>query len=109
MHLPTTCHQSRAPAERKDSDWGLKVFMRIIYIPYQGDQRGDGMYVCICRGVTDNAIREAVEDGARSWREVRERTECATQCGRCACTAKAITRDAITQEMMPSEDLAYAV
>jgi bacterioferritin-associated ferredoxin len=53
-------------------------------------------------------IRNAVSDGARSWSEVRERTECATQCGKCACMAKTITREAITEEML-SPDLAYAV
>ncbi|MGB8714165.1 MAG: bacterioferritin-associated ferredoxin [Onishia taeanensis] len=66
------------------------------------------MYVCLCKGVSDRTIRNAVSDGARSWREVRERTECATQCGKCACMAKTITREAITEEML-SPDLAYAV
>ncbi|WP_458524587.1 (2Fe-2S)-binding protein [Onishia taeanensis] len=66
------------------------------------------MYVCLCKGVSDRAIREAVSDGARSWREVRERTECATQCGKCACMAKTLTREAIAEDMMPA-DLAYAV
>lgn len=67
------------------------------------------MYVCLCKGVTDRAIREAVSDGARSWREVREQTGCADQCGKCACMGKSITRDAIAREIMPSADLAYAV
>ena len=66
------------------------------------------MYVCLCKGVSDRMIRNAVSDGARSWREVREHTECATQCGKCACMAKAITHDAIAEEML-SPDLAYAV
>ncbi|MGM0616205.1 MAG: (2Fe-2S)-binding protein, partial [Pseudomonadota bacterium] len=53
------------------------------------------MYVCVCKGVTDHQIRQQVSDGARSWREVREATGCATQCGKCACFAKSVTREAV--------------
>ncbi|AMD01957.1 MULTISPECIES: (2Fe-2S)-binding protein [Halomonas] len=68
------------------------------------------MYVCLCKGVSDHKIRATVEDGARSWREVQCETGCATQCGKCASVAKAITRDAIRSEMSASAaDLAYAV
>ncbi|EWH01818.1 (2Fe-2S)-binding protein [Halomonas sp. BC04] len=68
------------------------------------------MYVCICKGVSDHKIRATVEDGARSWREVQGETGCATQCGKCATVAKAITSDAIRSEMTASAaDLAYAV
>ncbi|AVV33895.1 (2Fe-2S)-binding protein [Halomonas sp. SF2003] len=67
------------------------------------------MYVCLCKGVSDHKIREVVEQGARSFREVREQTGCATQCGKCGCMAKTITREAVAREMMPAEDLAYAV
>lgn len=68
------------------------------------------MYVCLCKGVTDKAIRDAVDGGARSWRDVREQTGCAGQCGKCACTGKAIMRDAVTAAMIEADyDLAYAV
>jgi bacterioferritin-associated ferredoxin len=68
------------------------------------------MYVCICKGVSDHKIRESVEGGARSWREVQSETGCGTQCGKCACVAKRITREAVRTELMESAaDLAYAV
>lgn len=67
------------------------------------------MYVCLCVGVTDRDIENAVSDGARSWREVRETTGCAGQCGKCACTGKGIMREAISQELTMDPDLAYAV
>lgn len=68
------------------------------------------MYVCLCKGVTDHQIRGSVESGARSWREVQNETGCATQCGKCACAAKGITRDAVMTELKASADgLAYAV
>ena len=68
------------------------------------------MYVCVCKGVTDHQIRQQVSDGARSWREVRESTGCATQCGKCACFAKSVTREALQEARYEaSVDLAYAV
>ncbi|TFH87026.1 (2Fe-2S)-binding protein [Billgrantia azerbaijanica] len=68
------------------------------------------MYVCICKGVTDHQIRDAVEEGARSFREVQRETGCSTQCGKCACVAKQITREAIVGQMAAAvDDLAYAV
>ncbi|KAA0020469.1 (2Fe-2S)-binding protein [Salinicola corii] len=67
------------------------------------------MYVCLCVGVTDRDIENAVSSGARSWREVREATGCAGQCGKCACTGKSVMREAISQEMAMDPDLAYAV
>lgn len=68
------------------------------------------MYVCLCKGVSDGRIRQSVENGARSWREVQRETGCGTQCGKCACVGKSITREAVKAElMMGGEDLAYAV
>jgi len=68
------------------------------------------MYVCLCKNVTDHRIREAVEDGARSWRDVQRATGCGTQCGKCACTGKDITRDAVQRERSAAAaGLAYAV
>ncbi len=68
------------------------------------------MYVCICKGVSDHRIRRAVEDGARSWREVQAETGCGTQCGKCACLGKDITREAVKDELlMTADELAYAV
>lgn len=58
------------------------------------------MYVCLCKGVSDKAIRQAVAEGARSWRDVREQTGCATQCGKCACLGKTIAHDAVEQYVM---------
>lgn len=41
------------------------------------------MYVCICNGVTDRAIREAARDGARTLAELSVATGCSTTCGCC--------------------------
>lgn len=41
------------------------------------------MYVCHCRAVTDRAIREAIESGARDAFQVSMRCGAGTGCGGC--------------------------
>ena len=41
------------------------------------------MYVCICNGVTDRDIRQAVEAGCRSVAELTMRTGAGATCGSC--------------------------
>lgn len=48
------------------------------------------MYVCICNGVTDHAIREAAARGVRSLEELTMRTGVASGCGSCADMAREI-------------------
>lgn len=50
------------------------------------------MYVCLCKAVTDSQIKQAVEDGAQSFREVRDSLGVATVCGSCACAAKELVK-----------------
>ncbi|WP_028239950.1 bacterioferritin-associated ferredoxin [Stutzerimonas azotifigens] len=54
------------------------------------------MYVCLCHGVTDGQIREAIYEGCCSYREVRAQTGVATQCGKCACVAKKVVRETLS-------------
>ena len=53
------------------------------------------MYVCLCKGVTDCQIREAVCEGACSMRELRKCLGVATQCGRCACHARQVLEETL--------------
>lgn len=53
------------------------------------------MYVCLCQGVTDGQIREAIYDGCCSYRDVRETLGVASQCGKCACLAKQVVRETL--------------
>ncbi|MCV6637315.1 (2Fe-2S)-binding protein, partial [Candidatus Albibeggiatoa sp. nov. NOAA] len=41
------------------------------------------MYICICQGVTDKQIHNAVCNGACSMRELRECLGVVKQCGKC--------------------------
>ena len=52
------------------------------------------MYVCICNGVTDTAIRNAAAEGVSSLTELTMRTGCAGSCGACADFAEQILNEA---------------
>lgn len=57
------------------------------------------MYVCLCRGITDQDIKNAVANGASSYREVRELLDLGTCCGRCAPEARSIISDEVAQNL----------
>jgi len=48
------------------------------------------MYVCVCTGTTDRQIKRAVDDGARSLKDIKNRFGVASQCGECAALAKEV-------------------
>jgi bacterioferritin-associated ferredoxin len=51
------------------------------------------MYVCICNGITERAVRQAAADGVYSLSELTRRTGCAGSCGSCADLAENVLRD----------------
>ncbi|MCF2856122.1 (2Fe-2S)-binding protein [Pseudoalteromonas sp. SMS1] len=54
------------------------------------------MYICICHGVTDNKIAQAIDDGARSMRDLSKELGVGTQCGKCCnCTKKILNEKLI--------------
>lgn len=55
------------------------------------------MYVCLCRGITDQDIKDAVANGAESYREIRELLDLGTCCGRCAPEARSIINEELAE------------
>ena len=53
------------------------------------------MYICICKGVTDTAIREAVCQGAYRMKDLKECLGVSMQCGICAAC-----KEVLEQELM---------
>ena len=51
------------------------------------------MYVCICNGVTERAVRQAAGEGVRTLSELTRRTGCAGTCGGCAEYAEQILNE----------------
>lgn len=59
------------------------------------------MYVCMCFGVTDKAIKQAVEEnGVGNLRELRQTLELGTQCGKCVQMAQQIIDSTIIDESL---------
>ena len=53
------------------------------------------MYICICKGVTDTAIREAVCQGADRMRDLKDCLGVSEQCGVCAAHAQEVLEQRI--------------
>ncbi|AJD47803.1 bacterioferritin-associated ferredoxin [Isoalcanivorax pacificus W11-5] len=71
-------------------------------IPNIGTQREKHqMYVCLCKGITDGQIREAVDQGCDSLRDLRRELGVASQCGKCARQARGVIREARTESSAP--------
>ena len=48
------------------------------------------MYICLCNGITDTAIVEAVENGATTFEALQMKLGVATGCGSCADIARSL-------------------
>ncbi|WOE31082.1 MULTISPECIES: bacterioferritin-associated ferredoxin [unclassified Acinetobacter] len=55
------------------------------------------MYVCLCRGITDQDIKNAIANGAEDYRDIRDMLDLGTCCGRCAPEARSIISEEIAQ------------
>ncbi len=60
-------------------------------------RKQETMYVCLCRAVTDRQIRTSVENGASSFREVRDELDVGTCCGRCVPEARELIDQTLSE------------
>lgn len=51
------------------------------------------MYVCICRQITDNQIRDLCRGGAASLTDIRAQSGVASDCGKCGKLAQTILKE----------------
>lgn len=65
------------------------------------------MYICMCKGITDNDIQLAVENGAKGFRQIQKDLGVSTDCGQCTKLAKKVFRESVNQHMAMS-NLYYA-
>lgn len=56
------------------------------------------MFVCLCHGITDTAIRHAAEQGITTMSELKRELKVATQCGSCAHHAAAVLKQACAEQ-----------
>jgi bacterioferritin-associated ferredoxin len=57
------------------------------------------MYVCICRAVSDQDIKEAVANGAEDLADIEARLGVTTGCGTCTDFANEIISEALMQKL----------
>lgn len=55
--------------------------------------RGNAMYVCICRQITDNQIRDLCRGGASNMTDLRARLGVGSECGKCGKLAQTIVKE----------------
>jgi len=53
------------------------------------------MYICICNGITDRAIRECAETGSCSMRDLECTLGVGVSCGRCRDAAAEILQESV--------------
>lgn len=46
------------------------------------------MYVCVCKAVTERQVRQAVNNGAQSLKDLRRELGVGHDCGQCAACAR---------------------
>ena len=59
------------------------------------------MYVCICRAVSDKAIKREIADGACSVRALKDRLGLGSGCGRCVPHARELISEAMSSSSQP--------
>jgi bacterioferritin-associated ferredoxin len=69
------------------------MVLTIILICIQMPQLEKIMYVCICRQVTDNQIRDLCREGASDLVEITAKLGVASECGKCGKLARAIVKE----------------
>jgi len=74
--------------------------MRIVFVPLahsasQGPcaEKEAGLYICLCNAVTDKAIKDCAEEGARSVEDLTAQLGVASGCGRCRECAMDLLRE----------------
>lgn len=58
------------------------------------------MYVCLCNGVTDTQIKDAVDNGCQRMRDLRAQLGVTKQCGKCASHALEVLTQAKAQQAL---------
>lgn len=69
------------------------MVLTIILICIQIPVLGKTMYVCICRQVTDNQIRDLCRDGVSNLADITAKLGVASECGKCGKLANAIVKE----------------
>ena len=56
------------------------------------------MYVCICQGISEKRLQQAIHEGARSFEQLQSCTGVATCCGACEPCAREMLGERVTTD-----------
>jgi len=59
---------------------------------------GQAMYVCVCHGISDKRLSQAVQDGAHSFEQLQAHTGVATCCGACEDCARKVLHETLDSQ-----------
>lgn len=57
------------------------------------------MYVCICKGITEQQIKNCADQGAASLRDLYRELSVGSQCGKCVSTARQVLNANLCQSV----------
>jgi bacterioferritin-associated ferredoxin len=61
------------------------------------------MFICVCNGITDRQVEEAIDAGARSLEDLSATLGVATGCGSCAAFTRQLLNRAV-ESRCPAQD-----
>lgn len=62
------------------------------------------MYICLCHGITDKNIKQAViQDGVGNMRQLKQKLSLGSQCGKCVQMAQVIIDNTVMDESLFKE------
>ncbi len=64
------------------------------------------MYICLCYGVNESTLRDAVRGGSRTLRELSFQTGCGMQCGGCVPQVKTLLLETLSTEQ-PANHMSF--
>jgi len=67
------------------------------------------MYVCICRAVSEKAVKREISAGACSVRVLKDRLGLGSVCGRCVPDARSMIQQATSQQPMSLTGVSQAM
>jgi bacterioferritin-associated ferredoxin len=64
------------------------------------------MFVCLCKAVSDKAIKQHIANGACTMRELKSGLGVGSQCGKCVCQVSVILHNELVKQSCDIDSLA---
>ena len=61
------------------------------------------MFICVCKAVSDKAIKQAIAEGADSMRALKNQLGVGSQCGKCLCQASQLLHNELVKQQASDE------